>query len=428
MSLRAVLLASLGVSALAGKAGAGGFQMQQNASGLGNAYAGSAAVAEDASTIFYNPAGMSELKNVEVSFGGTFTRQSYQFANQGSIGTYNSAGATGGDAGRPIVAPNAYLSVRLSNALTAGIGFGSPFAMHTSYDTPWLGGAQGNELKIRTYNINPSLAWKINETVSVGFGVNWQTMQMNYQRQLATVPVVPPGLPGNTPLTLDLDDSAWGWNVGALFKLTPATKLGVSYRSRIKHSLNGAMVGGSPIQLVNTAVGGNITTGVTLPDQFIASLSHRFNERWELLGDVSWTGWSSFRDLDIYKVTGGGASSTTPASTLRADFRNTWRVALGATYTVNDAVKLRMGVANDESPIKGAATRPVWLPETKSIWLSGGVQWRFKETAKLDIGAAYLTMRETDIDNNQTASTLGRVTGTYRNSTWILGLQYSAGF
>ena len=153
----------------AGSAVASAFQLlEQNASGLGNAYAGSAAVADNASTIFFNPAGMTQLQPREISAGLTAVLTSYEFTNSGS-----STGAltgSGGDPGGLGLIPNGYLSWALNKDLYVGVGFGAPFGLKTDYDNPWLGGAQAIKFDIKTYNINPSIAYRVNNMVSLGFG------------------------------------------------------------------------------------------------------------------------------------------------------------------------------------------------------------------------------------------------------------------
>jgi len=421
------LLTALIAGTVAGSASAAGFQiLEQNASGIGNAYAGSAAVAENASTIFFNPAGMTELKDREVSLGLTAVQPSFKFQDKGSsVGTLGAAG-NGGDAGQLGWVPNAYLSWALSKQWYVGIGVSAPFGLRTEYETPWKGSAQSNKFDITTYNVNPSIAWKLNDTASLGAGLNWQKLKAEYLRRVATVAVVPPGLPGNTPLSLNLDDEAWGWNVGGLFRLAPATKLGLSYRSKIHYTVAGTIAGGSASPVVNAAVSSNASASLTMPDVFIASLAHQLNDRWELLGDISWTGWSSIPKLDIIRTS--GAQAGTVAQTLDTDFRSTWRVALGGNYKMNDAWKLKLGVAYDQTPVKDASTRLASLPDNDRIWFSAGAQWKASQNSTLDFGLAYLYLKDADIDNNQSAAGRGRLTGTYNDSGWVAGVQYSTSF
>ncbi|WP_297359412.1 outer membrane protein transport protein [Thauera sp.] len=412
-----------------GTASAAGFQLlEQNASGIGNAYAGSAAVAENASTIFFNPAGMTQLQAREMSVGLSLVRPSFKFTDQGS-----SAGVLSGnaqDAGDWAALPNAYLSWALNKDLYVGVGMGAPFGLVTEYNRDWIGSAHSIKFDIKTININPSIAWRVNEKVSLGFGVNWQRMEAEYVRRAGIVdlPAGAGGVPIPRPLsqsfaTLDADDDSWGWNVGALFTVSDATKVGVSYRSKIKHELEGSLSVAGPNPVFNTVGSSGANATVELPDIFIFSVAHKLDPKWELLGDVSWTGWSSVDKVDIMR------SSGALAQTLDTDFQDTWRVALGANYQLNDAWKLKFGVAFDETPVKNAEKRLTSLPDNDRIWFSVGGQWKASKASTLDMGVSYLYVDDTKINNGSPADLQkGLVKGEYDSSVWILGAQYSMSF
>lgn len=420
--------------AFAGSASAAGFQLlEQNASGLGNAYAGSAAVAENASTVFYNPAGMTELREREVSLGGTLIQTSYQFNNQGSsTGVLAGDGNDGGGLG---FVPNAYMTWALSKDLYVGLGIGAPFGLKTEYDNPWAGAAQSVKFDIKTANLNPSVAWRVNEVVSLGFGVNYQKLEAEYVRAVGTLS---PGLAASTA-TLNLDSEAWGWNAGALFKLGPATRLGISYRSAIKHELDGnvAVSGNGTAAATATAAalnaGGassNVSTSIKLPDTLILSATHKLNERWEVLGDISWTGWSSIPKVDILRTS--GLLNGTTAQTLDTDFRDTWRVAAGANYTLDSAWKLKFGLAYDQTPVKDAEHRLVSLPDNDRVWFSVGAQYQPNKATTVDVGTTYLYVRDSDINNDQRSAVAvanhGLVKGNYDASALLFGVQWSMAF
>jgi len=411
-----------------GTASAAGFQLlEQNASGIGNAYAGSAAVAENASTIFFNPAGMTQLQAREVSAGLSLVRPSFKFTDQGS-----SAGVLSGsaqDAGDWAALPNAYLSWALNKDLYVGVGMGAPFGLVTEYNRDWIGSAHSIKFDIKTININPSIAWRVNEKVSLGFGLNWQRMEAEYVRRAGTITTPLPL--ASTFATLDADDDSWGWNVGALFSLSDVTKVGVSYRSKIKHELKGSLeFSGTAANLHSLTTGVSASADVELPDTFILSLSHKLDSRWELLGDVSWTGWSSVDKVDIMRTS--GVLVGTPlqrAQTLDTDFQDTWRVALGANYQLNDAWKLKFGVAFDETPVKSPEKRLTSLPDNDRIWFSFGGQWKPTKAAAIDMGVSYLHVDDTKINNGSASDpSKGLVKGEYDSSVWILGAQYSMSF
>ena len=419
-----------------GAASAAGFQLlEQNASGIGNSYAGSAAVAENASTIFFNPAGMTQLQAREISLGVSAVRPSFDFKNKGSVILNAPAlptSGSGGDAGSWAALPNGYLSWALNKDLYVGVGLGAPFGLITEYDDDWVGRAQSIKFDLKTYNINPSIAFRVNDKVSIGGGVSWQRLEAEYERTVSVLPngIAPvPGL-SSTFATLDADSDAWGWNIGALFTLSPSMKVGVSYRSTVDHKLEGDLKVEGPA----TAFAGVVPSlrsvkaeaDVELPDTFIVSVTQKLNDRWEMLGDLSWTGWSSVDEVDIVRTSGPLAGSV--AQTLEADFKDTWRVALGANYLLNDAWKLKFGIAYDQTPVKDKERRLTSLPDNDRTWFSAGAQWKVSKTNTLDLGAAYLYVPKTKIDNDQTALGRGRVTGEYTSSVWILGAQYSMAF
>jgi long-chain fatty acid transport protein len=430
------ILPAMVLAAFSGASGAAGFQLlEQNASGIGNAYAGSAAVAENASTVFFNPAGMSELKGTNASGGVSLVQTSFKFNNNGS--STGALSGDGGDGGVLAAVPNAYLTKQLDNQLSIGIGLGAPFGLRTKYDDPWLGGAQAQEFDVKTINLNPSVAFKVSESVSLGAGANYQKLEVEYTRIASVSPSIaiaaPPAPPINGTqhrVTLKADDAAWGWNVGALFKLSPATNLGVSYRSKSKYTVEGdiAVTGGStPLAPnFNASQSSDAKVDIELPDTFILSGTHSVSDRLTLLADVSWTGWSSIQKVNIVRTS--GTQSGVTAQTLDADFDDTWRVALGGNYQYSPMVKMKFGIAYDQTPVKGASTRLVSLPDNDRLWLSIGSQYALSNSSALDVGFAYLVVKESDINNNQAASGRGTVTGTFDAKVMLLGAQYSTSF
>lgn len=409
---------------------ASGFQLiEQSASGIGNAYAGSAALAEDAGTIFYNPAGMTRLGAREVSVGVSLVKPSFKFKNEGSMLAPGvpMTGSNGGDAGDWAAIPNGYYSHRINDRLWAGIGVGVPFGLMTEYSDDWIGRFHSTKFDIKTININPSIAFKVNDMLSLGFGVSVQRFEATYDRYAG----VAPGLPSlqRTKLRLEADDVSWGWNAGVLFTPTDKTKLGFSYRSKVKHDLEGDITASGPAApMLNSAglAGVDAKVSVDLPDTFIASLAQGVEERWELLADVSWTGWSSLNVLPIYRSS--GVQSGSVADTLATRFQDTWRVALGARYRYDERWLLKFGVAYDESPVRDAERRLTALPDNDRIWVSLGARWSPDRDNRVDFGLAYLFINDTRIDRNAIDEGKGWVRGKYDGDVWLAGVQYSRAF
>jgi len=207
---------------------------------MGAAYAGSAAVAENASTVFFNPAGMAWLENgkVHLSVGIAAIQPSAKFTNNGSqpvsiLGAPISGG-NGGDAGSLAWVPDAYVVVPIDEQISFGLGMGAPFGLKTEYDSNWIGRFMAVKSDVKTLNLNPSLSYKHNETTAFGFGLNFQKMQGEFTRSANYAGLAE----GHAKLTGS--DTAWGYNFGAMFQVSPATRVGLSYRSAIKYRLEGS--------------------------------------------------------------------------------------------------------------------------------------------------------------------------------------------
>lgn len=382
-----------------GAASAAAFQLwEQNASGLSTAYAGSAAVADNASTVFFNPAGMTQLPGIQLSAGVTGVGPSYKFKNDGSTGPLLGTGGNGGDAGSWAAVPNAYMSWQLTPDLFLGLGISAPFGLATEYeDENWVGRLQSIKSEIKTVNYNPSIAYRVNDKVSLGFGVNYQTIDAELT---------------SAGSRLEGDDSAWGWNAGALFTLSPAMRVGISYRSAIDYTLEGKANNTLPIK-----------ADVKLPDTFILSVWQQVSDRWEAMGDLSYTRWDTLQSLNVINRN-SGARLTSEAF----NYDNAWRFAWGAAYKSSDALKLKFGIAYDRTPVSDA-DRSARVPDNDRLWFSLGGQWNTGKTGKIDLGYAYLYVKDPSIEQTKVvAGTSNTLRGTYDVSAHIVGLQYSAGF
>ena len=387
--------------------------IEQSASGLGNSYAGAAAAAEDASTIFYNPAGMSLLPGgMQVSAGLALINLSAKFSDSGSSAPPGiaSLGGNGGDAGGLSAVPNVYFAMDLAKDWKFGVGVSVPFGLKTEYDPTWAGRFQAIKSDIKTYNINPSVSYKLDDKTSFGFGLNYQKIDAELSRAV----VIGPG--AETVATVKGDDTSWGFNAGAMFQPTPDTRLGVSYRSSIKYNISGTVnVAAVP------ALNGNANVDIKMPDTFSIALNHRLDSKWTLLADATRTGWSKIKDLTI--VTSNGQ----PPDVTQENFKNTWRVGVGATYRYRDDWSMKMGLAFDQSPVNDT-DRTARLPDNNRLWLSFGGQYRLSKDGTLDFGNAHLFIKDAPINQNATAKNEGILVGTYKGSVDIFGAQYAYRF
>lgn len=434
-SVAGVLLAMIGGAAASGFA-----LIEQSGSGLGNAFAGGAASAEDASTIFYNPAGMSRLNGKQIVVAAHAIRPSAKFSGTAgaSLAPLQTAGTgAGGDAGGWALVPNAYFAMEVNPQMRFGLGVNAPFGLQTSYDSTWMGRFQGVKSKLQTINLNPSVSYQVNDTVSIGAGLNYQqvkgelTSMTNYSAAafavggLAGLAAV--GGAGKEGLsTLTGSDSAWGYNFGALFNVSPQTRVGVSYRSRIKYNLSGTVVFASrPAALAAVLPDQAVTLAVTVPDSFSASVFHQMDDKWDIMGDVSWTGWSVFKELNVLK-TNGTSLTTTPEN-----WKDTWRISAGTNYHYNSQWTARAGIAYDQAPVSDQF-RTVRIPDANRTWLSVGGQYKPSKESALDFGYSHLFVSNA-ILNQSAAANLdlagkGYLVGNYKNSVDILSVQYAYGW
>lgn len=415
------LSVSAALAVMAGQAAASGFQlMEQNASGLGNAYAGQAAAAENASTIFFNPAGMTRLSGRQVSGAINLIRPSSEFSNSGASaapGGLPSPAGNGGDSGGLNVVPNAYLSWQIDPKWWVGVGISVPFGLSTEYDRGWFGRFQSQKAEIKTIDINPSVAYKLNDVVSLGAGVSFQRAEVKIDRSSFI------GI--ETASNLKLEDDSFGLNLGAMFNISPATRIGLSYRSAIKHELTGtatvAGVGSAPIR-----------TSAKLPDTLAWGISHQLDSKWELLGDVTFSRWSNIKQVPI---TTTATSALGPSGRLLDsfgfEFRDTYRIGIGANYKMRNDFTLKLGVAYDKSPVTDQF-RLATLPDNDRTWFAIGGKYQASKQLTLDFGYAYLMIKDASINQRKgigAAPFQGNVVGNYSDpNVHILSAQASYNF
>lgn len=361
---------------------AGGFDAHAtNASGLGVAYAGSAAVADNAATLTVNPAGMSQLDGLHLSTGLVVKDASQRVHGSGIANS-------GGDAGERDTLGNVALSLRLSPQVTAGVAISSPYHLASRYADGWTGSGLALRTDLRTRSITPALAYQLNDKVALGFGLNYQTMDLRLTQ---------------TGGDFKADDASLGWTAGALFTLSPAMRVGVAYRSGVRHDLSGRFNATSAKAKLET------------PASLTLSVWQQVSDDWEAMGDLSYTRWSSVEAFPVRNKTTGNVLSTQGFN-----LDNDWRLAWGAAYRFSDQAKFKFGFAYERSTT-GSRQRTLQLPDNDRLWLSTGLQWRFNNLHWVDLGYAYRYQRDA-------ALAVGAVAGKVKSREHLLGLQYSAGF
>ena len=419
--MKKILLSFVIFSAPVAAQAAGFALIEQSASGMGNAFAGGGAIAEDASTIFFNPAGMTYIPGTQIVGAIHLIKPSAEFNNNGSAagagaGPFPSRplGGSGGDAGDLSAVPNFYYKIDLNDNVKLGLGINAPFGLKTEYDKDWIGRFQAIKSELKTVNINPAIAFKLNDQLSIGAGLSamWAQAELTSAVNLVT---------SERTSKVKGNDWGFGFNLGAIYQATQDTRLSLAYRSKVEQHLDGDVK-------FSTSNGptpnGDVTADITLPETFSVSAFSQLNDKWDLMGDLTWTRWSQFQELAVYRDGGSLLSKTTE------NWDNTLRYSVGASYHYTDAIKLRAGLAYDQEAVNDQY-RTARIPGNDRKWLSLGAGWQVTPTSKLDVGYAHLFISDASISDKQNTATLGRkgdLIGNYDGSVDILSLQYTHNF
>ena len=406
-----VLAACATVTIIPNQVSASGFALiEQSVSGLGNAYAGGAAIAEDASTVFFNPAGMTRLGDSELVGALHYINPSTKFKDSGAS---SETGGDGGEAGDGALVPNVYYVSDMGNNLVFGLGVNAPFGLSTEYDPDWKGRYHGIKSEVQTLNINPSIAYKVDDSLSLGAGISIQQLTA----ELSNANFTPLG---DVLSTIEADGIGYGFNAGALWKIGPDSRLGISYRSKIAYTLEGDVkFTNVPAPALPSFPNGNVEADIDLPASLSLSAVHEMNPNWTIMGDISWTQWSVLDQLVIKFDKGLPASTSTEVY----NWDDTLRYSIGASYRRSDTLVLRGGLAFDETPIQSETERGVRVPGNDRTWISLGVGIRPAGGPAIDIGYAHLIVDDADINN--TDSLGHQIVGTYEASVDILSVQGS---
>ena len=439
---------------------AGGFALiEQGGSGMGNAYAGAAAVSHDASTVWFNPAGMLELKDPQLAVAGHIIAVESDFSDRGT--TLNPAfqaapvpGVVEVDAGGVSGLPNFYYVRGIKEDLAFGLGVSVPFGNSTEYGRDWVGRYQAVESAVSVLDINPSIAYRVNPKLNIGAGLSVQIFDATLGSAvdsgatclgLATNPNVPvqladcvnaglvnPGVLANDGYAdISGDSVAASFNFGLLFKPRQGTRLGLAYRHSADHELEG-----NSSFTTNEALAGilanrqfplfsnvSVTAEAELPSSVMLSVAHEVSDKVEVLADATLMRWSSLPELRIVFD-----NPVQPDTFNTLGYEDVWRVSAGLNYQHTDAMTLRAGVAYDQDPVPSVQLRTPRIPGNERTWLAFGMGYQVNEQIGFDLGFAHLFVDETPIDN--TSESLGGTTirGVYDTSVNLFSAQFNYKF
>ena len=432
---------------LSSQVNAAGFSLIEfSGSGMGNAFAGGSAIAEDATTVQFNPAGMTRLEGRQLVAVLHYISPKAEFHDNGSTDAFGTPLSGGeGDGGRDAYVPNFYLVIPIDDKMRFGLGINTPFGLETDYNDDWMGRYHAVRSDVKTININPSISYQVDDKLSLGAGISAQYVDVTLSSAIdfgaicvasfgpgtcTTLGVAPQQNDGFAELTGDT--WSFGWNVGLLYNIDDATRIGAAYRSQVSHDVTGNAnftVPGSVSSFI-AASGAFVDTGlgakITLPDSLSLSVVHAYNNDVEVMADVTWTGWSSFKELRVKYD-----NVNQPDSVTTEEWKDNMRYSIGASYRMDEKLKLRGGLAYDQTPIPSAERRTPRVPGDNRIWVSLGAQYKLDQQLTLDVGYSHLFVTDTNIDNTYESSipTLAAtIKGDYNASVDILSAQLSWSF
>ncbi len=411
-----VALGSMGI------ADASAFQLwEQDASGLGEAHAGGAAKATNASTEWYNPAGMVRIKQAQISTGLTVANTSIPYKGTIAVNTAQDSNpqAVKVQGGGLNVVPNFHYVIPLSGGGAFGFGINVPFGLQTDYGDKTPLRYAGTFTTIQAVDVTPSIAFPVNKDLSFGFGLDLAQVNGEFD-QYTTL-----GTDTDTKSTNTGTGLATGFHAGLLWQLSPDTRFGIAYHSALQVNLSGtSKFSGS---LANIGAGGtqknhDLYTDFTLPASTMLSAFHQFNSSFSAMASATYTNWDVFDKLVLNNVI---TPFTDKAQvTVPEHYKATWNLALGTDFQVNQNMTLQLGAEYDMSPTNNK-DRNIQLPDSNRVSASVGATYQWSKSLKMGVGYMHIFPQTAKINNVQPlpASVIVTTEGNVKSSADIVGTQ-----
>jgi len=405
---RQLLFAAL-LTLTAGNAYAGGIWLyEMGQADMGTATAGRAAMARDASTAFSNPAGMTRLDRTQLTGAALLLDVNIKFDGQTTFSTWNNnstdTAGNGHNAGGLVPAGSFNYVQVVSPDLRLGLTVGSYFGLGGDWGDDWQGRYYAQKVAITTLAINPVAAYKVNDWFSVGGGITSMygllktDMAVNNRDNLN--PNDPPTPDGQ--LKYSATDWGWGYNFGILLEPAKTTRVGLTYRSKVKldfkdsPEVNGVTgpVGGRIAEILNQ---GKLKIGLTVPQSADLSGYQQLTDKLALMANLGWQDWSQFGSLAIDLSGPAGESKSTTAD---MHFKDTWHVALGGHYRIAEPWLLMLGFAYDSSPVNNEY-RSIVLPVDRQYRYATGVEYSWNKDLTVGFDYTFADLGKASVNNNR---------------------------
>lgn len=394
----------------AGGANAAAFQLAEvSTSGLGRAYAGEAAIADNASVVATNPALMSLFKTAQFSTGGVYVDSRINMngdvassITSASIKTTKYGSASERNVVPGAFVPNLYFVAPVNDKFALGAGMNVNFGLKSEYDDDYDAGVFGGKTDLSAINLNLSGAYRVTEGLSLGLGVNAVYAKAQVERNagiivesvkdsqaqtaLKTVvlgTLIPDLLTSKDKSVVSLQDrAAWGfgWNAGVMYQFNEANRIGLAYHSKVDIDFTDRTATSLGQKSIEAGKTDNLT--LTLPDYLELSGFHQVTDKFAVHYSYKYTHWSRLTRLYASYEDGKKVFDK------ELQYSNNSRVALGASYNLDEKLTLRAGIAYDQAASRHH--RSAAIPDTDRTWYSLGATYKFTPNLSVDLGYAYL--------------------------------------
>ncbi|HGY5075134.1 long-chain fatty acid transporter FadL [Citrobacter freundii] len=414
---------AVAVAIISTQAWSAGFQLNEfSSSGLGRAYSGEGAIADDAGNASRNPALIMMFDRPTFSAGAVYIDPDVNISGKSP---YTGRSTNADNIAPTAWVPNAHFVMPINEQFGWGASVTSNYGLATEFNDSYIVGEYGGKTDLKTVNLNLSGAYRLNDSWSFGLGFNAVYADAKIERysgeMTAALPKVSPKI-----ASMEGDEWGYGWNAGILYELDKDNRWGLTYRSEVKIDFDGDYKSGIrsqanglpgagvtfPWGTTNTTVPGALT--LNLPEMWELSGYNRVAPQWAVHYSIAYTSWSQFQEL---KATG------TNGQTLfykEEGFRDSYRLALGTTYYMDKNWTFRTGIAYDDSPVP-ADKRSISIPDQDRLWLSAGTTYAFNEDASIDIGASYMHGQNVTIKE-------GPYTFESEGKAWLFGTNFNYAF
>ncbi|AKV07543.1 Long-chain fatty acid transport protein [Pseudomonas fluorescens NCIMB 11764] len=401
---------SLAVAVASTQIFASGFALnEQSISGMGTGFAGRSSSADDASTVFGNPAGMSRLKREQVTGGVAFIDAHTDISDASSR---PNGGSNKGDMVPFMGVPMGYYVKPIDDHWAFGLGVYAPFGLVTDYENNFAGRYFGSKSEVKIVTLQPTVSYAFNDKVSIGFGPTINRIDGTLESNLSATQARPDG-----KVKIEGNDTALGYNFGILVQATDSTRVGLTYHSKVKYKLEGntkvnyqlfALQGQNPSQKYDASL------DITTPESVDFSLTHKLDDQWTLYAGSTWTRWSRLKEISVENE--GVPAALRPqfgTITEEQNWHDTWAHAIGASYQVNKQWVLRTGFSVDQAPTNNENRSPR-IPTGDRKIFSLGAGWSPTDDLTIDVAYSYLV--EESVKINETNARNQNYTAKYENS------------